>query len=62
MGDRGIFITVEGIDGAGKTTQVKLLAEALRRGGEQVVTSKEPTTGEWGHKIRASATNGRLSP
>ncbi len=62
MANGGVFIAVEGIDGAGKTTQVNLLADALRRGGETVVTSKEPTTGEWGQKIRASAMTGRLSP
>ena len=58
----GILIAVEGIDGAGKTTQVRLLAQALERLGERVVTSKEPTEGPWGRKIRESAATGRLSP
>jgi len=60
MVDAGIFIAVEGIDGAGKTTQVALLEEALRKAGEDVFVGKEPTTGPWGTKIRDSATNGRL--
>jgi dTMP kinase len=58
---RGILIAVEGIDGAGKTTQVRLLAQALERLGERVVTSREPTDGPWGRKIRESAAKGRLS-
>lgn len=56
------MIAVEGIDGAGKTTQVRLLAQALERLGERVVTSKEPTDGPWGRKLRESAATGRLSP
>lgn len=56
----GILLAVEGIDGAGKTTQVELLAESLRAAGLEVVTSKEPTGGKWGQKIRESAMNGRL--
>jgi dTMP kinase len=57
----GILIAVEGIDGAGKTTQVKMLGSALRRAGEDPVLSKEPTDGPWGLKIRESAKNGRMS-
>lgn len=57
---RGILVAVEGIDGAGKTTQVKMLAEALQAAGVEVVTSKEPTDGVWGRKIRQSATTGRM--
>jgi dTMP kinase len=55
------LIVVEGIDGAGKSTQVRRLAEALRREGRAVVESREPTDGPWGRKIRASAATGRMS-
>jgi len=58
----GALIAVEGIDGAGKTTQVVFLAEALRHAGLEVVASKEPTGGPHGAALRASATTGRLSP
>lgn len=58
--NRGILLAVEGIDGAGKTTQVALLAEALAVAEVEVATSKEPTNGKWGRKIRESAENGRL--
>ena len=61
LSDRGILIAVEGIDGAGKTTQVNLLREALERVGEIPITSKEPTNGPWGKIIKESATAGRLS-
>lgn len=57
----GILIVFEGIDGAGKTTQVNLLADALRAAGENVVQSKEPTDGRWGKQVRDSARTGRLS-
>jgi len=60
---RALFIVFEGIDGCGKSTQVELLADKLRRRGKQVVTLSEPTSGRWGKKIRNSArTKGALSP
>lgn len=56
----GILIAIDGIDGAGKTTQVDLLKAAFEHAGETVVVSKEPTDGKWGQKLRDSALNGRL--
>lgn len=58
---RGFLLVFEGIDGSGKSTQVELLARALRAAGETVVTSKEPTDGEWGRRLRESAVCGRMS-
>lgn len=52
----------EGIDGTGKSTQVRLLREALERAGGNPVVSREPTDGPWGRRIRESATTGRMSP
>jgi len=60
--ERSILIAIEGIDGAGKTTQVTLLRNALEGIGESVVTSKEPTNGKWGRIIKESASAGRHSP
>ena len=57
--NRGILIAIEGIDGAGKTTQTRLLADALLKDGFSVVSLKEPTEGRWGIKIRNLASNGR---
>jgi dTMP kinase len=57
----GVLIAIEGIDGAGKTTQAGLIAERLRAAGLEVVRTKEPTDGPWGQRLRASAATGRLS-
>jgi dTMP kinase len=61
---RGLFIVFEGVDGAGKTTQVRLLDERLHRVGYDVVCLKEPTEGPWGQKLRQLAQQGRqeISP
>jgi dTMP kinase len=56
----GILIVFDGIDGAGKTTQVRLLERALTEIGENVIVSKEPTDGQWGRKLRESAFSGRM--
>jgi dTMP kinase len=58
---QGLFIVIEGIDGTGKSTQSKRLAEWFRSLGREVVLSREPTDGPWGKKLRESATTGRLS-
>ena len=59
--NQGLFIVIEGIDGTGKSTQSKRLAEWFRSRGREVVLSREPTDGPWGKKLRESATTGRLS-
>ena len=58
---QGLFIVIEGIDGTGKSTQSKRLADWFRSRGREVVLSREPTDGPWGKKLRESATTGRLS-
>ena len=49
---RGLFITFEGADGCGKTTQLKLLAEDLKMRGYDVVITREPGAKGLGEKIR----------
>lgn len=56
---RGVLIAIEGIDGAGKTTQAKILGETLAKKGYFVVGLHEPTGGKWGKKIKELAKNGR---
>jgi dTMP kinase len=51
-GRPGRFIVFEGIDGTGKSTQQKLLAEVLRKHGYKVIETREPTNGKFGRKIR----------
>jgi len=52
---RGWFIVLEGIDGSGKSEQVHRLARWLRSERHTVVSTREPTDGEWGRTYRAWA-------
>ncbi|MGO4342042.1 dTMP kinase [Pedococcus sp. 2YAF34] len=48
----GLFIAFEGGDGAGKSTQVTLLREALEAAGRTVTVTRQPGGTELGHQIR----------
>lgn len=52
MRDRGLFITFEGADGCGKTTQINLLKDYLEKEGYDVILTREPGAKGLGEKVR----------
>lgn len=65
MKRRGIFITLEGIDGTGKTTQFRRLVQYLRRRGYTVTATREPggtRVGEQVRRILLASRNRELTP
>jgi dTMP kinase len=54
----GIFLTFEGIDGSGKSTQARMLAEHLRAQGHEVVLTREPGGSAGAEEIRSLVLEG----
>jgi dTMP kinase len=59
---RGFFITFEGIDGCGKSTQLKRLAAHLRASGVEVVTTRQPGGTPFGDRLRTLLLDSRTGP
>jgi len=55
---RGLLIVFEGLDGCGKSTQLRRAARCLRDRGFEPVVTREPTDGPWGRRIREMAREG----
>lgn len=53
MADTGLFLTVEGVEGSGKTTQLHRLASLVQRGPREVVLTREPGGTPLSDRIRA---------
>ncbi len=53
----GLFISFEGIDGAGKSTHIQTLADDLTHAGRRVVTTREPGGTPLAEQLRALALN-----
>ncbi|MGB3224275.1 MAG: dTMP kinase [Desulforhopalus sp.] len=63
LSTKGVLIVFEGTDGTGKSTQLQLLDKYLQDKGYAVVTTREPTDGQFGRKIRSLYVNrGDYSP
>lgn len=58
---KGYFITLEGPDGSGKSTQLALLAEYLRQKGHEVVCTREPGGSEAAEQLRQLVLDPRLA-
>ena len=63
MPKKGALIVIEGIDGAGKSTQAKSLFRKLRAKGFPAVYFREPSRGKWGRELKQMARRaGSLTP
>lgn len=60
--DTGIFITFEGIDGAGKTSHIQALAQALRNEGREVTLTREPGGTPLAEKLRTLLLHEAMDP
>lgn len=58
MTSKGAFLTFEGIDGSGKSTQARLLAETLEKAGRDVLLTREPGGSPGAEEIRALVLQG----
>ena len=59
---RGRFITLEGVDGAGKSTHVPWIAQRLRDAGHRVVVTREPGGTPLAEKLREIVLSQRMDP
>jgi dTMP kinase len=62
MSAPGKFITLEGIDGAGKSSHLEFIAESIRRRGVEVTTTREPGGTPLGETLRTLVLNEKMHP
>ena len=58
----GLFVTFEGVEGAGKTTQIRLLRDALEAEGHSVCVTREPGGDALAEGIRSLLLHGEMAP
>ena len=58
----GLFVVIEGIDGAGKTTLSQNLKRELEKRGYSVIITSEPTQGKYGRQLRDKIRQGNITP
>lgn len=58
MSGKGLFVSFEGIDGSGKSTQARMLADSLRAEGRDVLLTREPGGSPGAEEIRALVLQG----
>lgn len=56
--EKGLFITLEGVDGSGKSSQARLIRQALEEKGYQTLTTREPGGTKGAEELRALVLNG----
>ncbi|MEE9551904.1 MAG: dTMP kinase, partial [Gammaproteobacteria bacterium] len=49
---KGFFITLEGIEGAGKSTHIPFITDLIKKAGREIITTREPGGTVLGEKIR----------
>ena len=62
MSGRGKFVTLEGVDGAGKSTHLKFIADTLGTGGRHVVQTREPGGTDLAEQLRKVVLTEKLPP
>ena len=59
---KGVFISFEGVDGAGKSTHIQGLADAFRQQGRKVTLTREPGGTPLAEKLRQLVLNDAMDP
>ena len=62
MSTRGKFVTLEGVDGAGKSTHLQFVADALSAGGQHVIVTREPGGTALAEKLRKAILEEPMDP
>ncbi len=62
MSARGKLITLEGVDGAGKSTHMQFIADALATGGRHVIVTREPGGTDLAEQLRKAVLGEQMEP